>query len=92
MQSFKAAWDERETEISWENTGGKIVSTGKDTMKLPSSSRMDFPSPYVATCLEHPSQYLNPQVSHHFRRGKTGDRYLAQEDMVSWAFGKERRP
>lgn len=23
MQSFKAAWDERETEISWENTGGK---------------------------------------------------------------------
>lgn len=72
--------------------GGKIVSTGKDTMKMPSSSRMDFPSPYVATCLEHPSQYLNPQVSHHFRRGKTGDRYLAQEDMVSWAFGKERRP
>lgn len=93
MWSFKAAWDERETEISWKNTEGKDCFCLKRLAKDSKQFLYGF-SFTLCPCLSEAS-FPMPQssgVSSFQGGGKTRGKYLAHQDMVSWAFGKERRP
>lgn len=92
MWSFKATWDEGETEIWWKNTEGKDCFCLKRLAENSKQFLYGFSFTLCPCMSEASSQCLSLLESHHFRGGKTGSKYLAQQDMVSWAFGKERRP
>lgn len=93
MLSFKATWDERETEILWKNTGGKNCSRLKrldeDAKRLlygfcsalrrcVSAASLPAPLPSGASSFQEVQNF--------------GDKYLVWQEMASCAFREEQSP